>query len=121
MSGGFLKRGYRQIIHMLIGCSFVNHPFGGIPIYGNLHIKIQRYVENLLQIYGNPAGSTCLLGDDHQFTSYFELQQGALVLICILGWCQKKNGGIFAMLYTHKKNLIPNLHQEVFTQRVAEY
>ena len=36
--GAFHKWGYPQIIHISMGFSLINHPFGGTPIYGNPHL-----------------------------------------------------------------------------------
>ena len=33
---------HTQIIHLFIGFSIINHPFWGIPIFGNTHMRIQR-------------------------------------------------------------------------------
>ena len=35
---------------ILIGCSIINHPFGGTPIFGNTHIR------NLLLCYSDKVG-----------------------------------------------------------------
>ena len=37
--GGFLEWWYPQIIHLFIGFSIINHPFGGTTIYGNTNIN----------------------------------------------------------------------------------
>ena len=32
-----------SILLDLIGCSIINHPFGGTPIFGNIHISMVRF------------------------------------------------------------------------------
>ena len=63
MRGISLKWGYPQSSSILTGCSILNHPFGGTPIYGNPHVytAILEGIKDIPGLHSNRLFVSCVL------------------------------------------------------------